>query len=476
MKTRPYTLTTFLVVLSVFWIPFASAQTVNVPDAKLAAILRGAFNLNANQDITVNDLLKLRVVTLINQQIRDLTGLEHATNIERLILGSNQISDIRPISGLTKLIYLYLDDNQVSDISAVSGLTNLQILDVRGNQVSDISAVSGLTNLQILDVSFNRISDLTPLSQLTTLTWLSVGRNPITDLRPVSNLVNLTFFVIDPDFDEKYPGQLRQYIPANAEIVFLIPNEDAGRPVSREELRRKPVVQHCGFGWSPQPQYTHHLQRPKVMIYALEFEYKQDPRSRYICSVIEIRTGDPAITDLDGWKLYLGTRYNPSYVPIELTQANSQINNGVLRLTPEMLGLERFACSNIYFYGQALPSVRYDLKNENNATVDRAYSCYLWGQVANTQVNGIWKKSERRISSQVLRAMETPRIERYIIKPNSVYITYMPIEDFRWDRAVLSDWLLPATEESQDVGGNAPSLVYKQLTTSWAALKKEPSQ
>ena len=468
MKSRTYQLTTFLVVLSVFWIPFASAQTVNVPDANLAAILRDAFNLGANQDITVDDLLKLSHVTVINQQIRDLTGLEHATNLERLILGSNQISDIRPISGLTKLTYLYLDSNRISDIGSLSGLTNLQTLDVRGNRISDISAVSGLTNLQILDISFNRISDLTPLSQLTNITWLSVGKNPITNLRPLSNLLNLTFFVIDPDFDEKYPGQIRRYIPANAEIVFLNPDENSGRPVPREALKRKRVIQRCGLGWSPN---TYGRQQPKVMMYALEFEFSA---GRYTCSTIEVRTDDPTITDLDGWKLYLGTHYNPSYVPIEIT--NSQINNGVLRLTPNMLGIERFTCSTSYLIGQPVPSIDYTLKNENNLTVDRAYSCYLWGQVANTEIDGIWKKSERRISGPALRAMETPRIERYIIKPNSVYITYMSIDEFGWDRAVLSDWLLPSSEESQGVGGNAPSLVYKKLTTSWAALKKDESQ
>ena len=473
MKARTYKLTTFLVVLSIFWIPFASAQTVNVPDAKLAAILRDAFNLNPNQDITVNDLLRLRFITLIDQEIRDLTGLEHATNIERFILGSNQISDLRPISGLTKLTHLYLDSNQISDLTPLSGLTNLRILDVRDNQISDLTPLSGLTNLRILDVSFNRIDDLTPLSQLTPLTWLSVGNNPIIDLRPLSKLVNLTFFVIDPDFDEKYPGQIRRYIPASAQIVFLNPNEDSGRPVSREELRRQRVIQRCGLGWAPQSQYAYGLEQPKVMIYALEFEFSA---GRYTCSAIEIRTGDPTLTHLDDWKLYLGTRYNPSYAPIRLTQANSQINNGILRITPEMVGLERFACSTAYFIGQPVPSVDYTLKNENNLTVDRAYSCYLWGQAATTQENDEWQESSQRFSSQVLRTMDTPRIERYISKPNSIYITYMRIEDFQWDRAVLSDWLLASSEEAQVAGGNAPSLVYRKLTTSWAALKKDKRQ
>lgn len=441
MKSRYYLLATIYFVLSLFWVYPTSAQTVNVPDAKLAAILRRAFNLNPNQDIPRNFLLNISGLSLVDKQIRDLTGLEHATNLQRIVLGSNQVSDIRPLSGLTKLTHLYLDSNRISDIDALSGLTNLQIL----------------------DISFNRISDLTPLSQLTNITWLSVGNNPITELRPLSNLVNLTFFVIDPDFDEKYPRQIRRYIPASAQIVFLNPDEDSGRPVPREELRQQ-APQHCGLGWSP---YAYHHRRPKVMIYALEFEYKQQQHhNQYACTAIEIRTGDPAITDLDGWKLYLGTRYNPSYIPITLS--NAPVIDGVLRLTPDMLGLETFRCNTVYVSGRPLPGVHYVLKSDKNLTIDTAYSCFVFGQIATTQDKGIWEKSDRRLSSDALRAMDTPRMERYILKPNSIYITYMDIADFGWDRFVLSDWLLPAGEESV---GAAPS-VYKRLTTSWGALKQ----
>ena len=473
MKSRAYTLTTFWVVLSVFWIPFASAQTVNVPDAKLAAILRRAFNLNPNQDIPRNLLLNISSLSLVDKEIRDLTGLEHATNLQRIVLGSNQVSDIRPLFGLTKLTHLYLDSNRISDIGSLSGLTNLQILDVRDNRISDIGSLSGLTNLQILDISFNRISDLTPLSQLTNLTWLSVGKNPITDLRPLSNLVNLTFFVIDPDFDEKYPGQLRRYILASAQIVFLNPDEDSGRPVPREELKRQ-APQHCGLGWSPQSQYAHRLEQPKVMMYALEFEFSA---GKYTCSAIEIRTGDATISHLDGWQLYLGTLYNPSYIPMALTQANSQITDNVLRLTPEMLGLETFPCNTVGGISHSLPGVHYVLKTDANILVDTAYSCFIWGQNAYTTVDGINVESQRRISSAALREMETPRIERYITDPTSIFITYTDIEAFGWDRLVLSDWLLAsASEESEVTGGNAPSAVYKKLITSWAALKKNQRQ
>ena len=77
------------------------------------------------------------------------------------------------------------------------------------------------------------------------------------------------------------------------------------------------VIARCGLGWSPHSQYQHRGELPKVMIYALEFEYDPESHGRYICKTIEIRTGDDSIENLAGWNLYLGTLYNPSQPPPE---------------------------------------------------------------------------------------------------------------------------------------------------------------
>ena len=203
------------------------------------------------------------------------------------------------------------------------------------------------------------------------------------------------------------------------------------------------------------------------MMYALEFA---DSQHGYTCSAIEIRTGDPMLRHLDGWQLYLGTLYNPSYIPIVLTQANSQITDGVLRLTPEMLGLEAFPCNTVGGISHPLPGVHYVLKTDENLLVDTAYSCFIWGQSAYTTVNGVNVESPRRISSAALRDMETPRLERYITDPTGIFITYTGIEAFEWNRAVLSDWLLPSSEASLP---GAPSVIQRKLSTTWGALKKQ---
>ena len=55
------------------------------------------------------------------------------------------------------------------------------------------------------------------------------------------------------------------------------------------------------------------------------------------------------------------------------------------------------------------------------------------------------------------------------MKPNSVFITYTGIEEFEWDRPVLSDWLL---SESESSALGAPSAIQRTLVTTWGALKK----
>ena len=258
---------------------------------------------------------------------------------------------------------------------------------------------------------------------------------------------------------------------ADVTETVILEIRDGSQLTSVKSKATKRIVTRCGLGWSLQSQFQHYAELPKVMIYALEFEYDPESRGKYICRTIEIRTGDDAIENLAGWKLYLGTLYNESSIPLKIPEEHSQITDRILRITPEMLGLETFPCSTANGISYPLPSVHYVLKTDENVLVDIAYSCFVWGQNAYTTVNGVNVKSKRRISSAALREMDTPRIERYITNPSSVFITYIGIEEFGWDRAVLSDWLLAVSKESEVAGGNAPSSMYKKLTTSWGALK-----
>ena len=124
-------------------------------------------------------------------KIGDLTGLEFATNLERLHIAHGFIRDLSPLVGLTRLYILYLGANSISDLSPLTGLTNLIDLSIYDNEISDISLLAGLTKLESLNIDSNSIPDVSPLVGLTNLEYLKLGANPISDLSPLAGLTKL---------------------------------------------------------------------------------------------------------------------------------------------------------------------------------------------------------------------------------------------------------------------------------------------
>ena len=186
---------------------------VNIADANLRAVIAEALDKAPNAPITPDEMATLTELDAYNKGIRNLTGLEFATNLRELSLVDNNITDVSPLSGLTNLADLWLTVNNITDVSPLesltrlellslsinsiadlsplSGLTNLTWLGLAGNNIADVSLLSGLTNLTLLDLAINNIADVSPLSGLTNLTWLELHSNRVADVSPLSGLTNL---------------------------------------------------------------------------------------------------------------------------------------------------------------------------------------------------------------------------------------------------------------------------------------------
>ena len=169
----------------------ATAQVVDIPDLNLRAAIEAALGKEAGAPITADEMATLTYFRRDNAGISDLSGLEFATNLTRLLLPRNSISDISPVAGLINLTQLHLPSNSISDISPVARLINLTYLNLWRNSISDISAVAGLTNLTGLFLQENSISDISPIAGLKELTQLVLHDNSISDISPVTGLTNL---------------------------------------------------------------------------------------------------------------------------------------------------------------------------------------------------------------------------------------------------------------------------------------------
>ncbi len=180
---------------------------VYIPDDNLRAAIEETLDKAPNAVITAEDMATLIELNAANMGISDITGLEFATHLQRLVLGfefatnserielkGNQISDISPLAGLINLERLELNGNQISDISPLTGLINLERLELRQNQISDISPLAGLINLLSLNIRQNPLSDISPLASAIKLEFVEVSDTLVSDISPLAELKNLHKF------------------------------------------------------------------------------------------------------------------------------------------------------------------------------------------------------------------------------------------------------------------------------------------
>jgi Leucine-rich repeat (LRR) protein len=160
---------------------------VDFPDTNLELVIREKLN-QPDGGIHKSALLTIDDLWAEERGIVNLSGIEHCENLMGLSLIDNQISDISKLSGLVKLRNLNLIINQISDISPLAGLTDLEQLHLGQNLIEDISSIADLANLEHLRLHYNQINDVGPLSGLADLNNLDLAGNEVSDISPlVSN-------------------------------------------------------------------------------------------------------------------------------------------------------------------------------------------------------------------------------------------------------------------------------------------------
>ena len=232
-KTQHIFVCTLILCAVLFLTPLStSAQTVNIPDANLREAINEVLGKAPNARITTDEIATLRELNALSMDIKNLTGLEAAVNLEGLGLNNNIISDISPLTGLIKLRDIGLEENAITDLSPLAGLINVEHLHLAHNVITDLSPLAGLINLRGIGLHHNAISDLSPLAGLVKLEWIGMSDNPLADLAPLSGLTNLHNFhgwgtpVVNLGAIAKLP-KLREINVCGGEISDLSPLADA---------------------------------------------------------------------------------------------------------------------------------------------------------------------------------------------------------------------------------------------------------
>ena len=166
-------------------------RTVNIADANLRAVIADALGKVPNAPITEGEMATLTSLNAGGKGIRNLAGLEFATNLIELSLHTNNIADVSPLAGLINLRELHLGGTSLADVSPLAGLTRLEDLELGFNSLADVSPLAGLTRLESLNLEVNSLADVSPLAGLTRLEFLDLNENSLADVSPLAGLTNL---------------------------------------------------------------------------------------------------------------------------------------------------------------------------------------------------------------------------------------------------------------------------------------------
>ena len=142
-------------------VPAQEEGTSAFADAQLEQAVRATLDKPTGPLIAA-DLSRLTRLQAQGQQIKRLTGLNQAVNLQILDLADNQIRDLTPLAELTQLRFLNLHKNRINSVAALRALAQLQSLDLGSNLVVDLSPLLELEQLSDLVLTDN---PLNPVSQ-----------------------------------------------------------------------------------------------------------------------------------------------------------------------------------------------------------------------------------------------------------------------------------------------------------------------
>ncbi|WP_235607475.1 leucine-rich repeat domain-containing protein, partial [Bacillus cereus] len=147
---------------------------------------------NVDAPITKKDLLQIKTLSIYSGKgIREITGLEYMTNLEKLTLRESNVKDISAISKLRDLKYVDLTSNSIESIHPIEQLENINMLFLRDNKISDLTPLSKMKKIKTLDLIGNNIKDIQPLFTLSTMKQLYLANNQISDLTGIDRLNNV---------------------------------------------------------------------------------------------------------------------------------------------------------------------------------------------------------------------------------------------------------------------------------------------
>lgn len=138
---------------------------INLPD-KFPNLKKLDLTTSQKQKIKLNDLEKLKILTLFGSDFDGIVSLENLPKLEELDLGYCGLSKVTKLDNLTHLKTLNLEENEIENIDGLENLKNLERLNLFDNKIDDISVLNKLPKLREANLAGNKIKKVDAEKQL----------------------------------------------------------------------------------------------------------------------------------------------------------------------------------------------------------------------------------------------------------------------------------------------------------------------
>jgi len=162
------------------------------PLASLANLreLRVGWNQDIQDYEPLANLTRLTDLELNNNGIKSIPTFGSGSSLRMISLGENPITDLSSLPELPALESINLSNTQIADLSPLSGSPSLNYLDARNSRLESVS-LSDLPELRSLGLSDNQIRSVA-FDNVPQLNWLDLSNNEMTGFEGLESLGNLS--------------------------------------------------------------------------------------------------------------------------------------------------------------------------------------------------------------------------------------------------------------------------------------------
>ncbi|MBR2709443.1 hypothetical protein IKE98_03915 [Candidatus Saccharibacteria bacterium] len=176
-------------------------------------------------DVSILNNIKAANVHASGNSFGDLSYL-NADGIAYLDLsGSKNLSNLSSLNTVGRLV---LSNCGIKSLSEIGGLSGVKSLTLNNNEIESLEGIEGLSGLTFLNVADNKLSSLDGIDRLEELTSLDVTNNSISSLSGLAKLSKLDVFLADNNMitDAKELTNIKNlhFLSLSNNRLSLIPN------------------------------------------------------------------------------------------------------------------------------------------------------------------------------------------------------------------------------------------------------------